>query len=114
MSFDIFNNNIVHQEDKYTIRKLKHITAHKEPIIEYQPNYKVSWCNIMVEWNIWETTTERLYIITVYEPFICDFYVGENNLLLTVPSTPILRCKGVTLNYPVMKFGKELIHEYFH
>ena len=34
MLCDSINNNILHREDKYNFWKLKHITTHKEPIIE--------------------------------------------------------------------------------
>ena len=66
MSCDSTNNHIVHQENKDIVCKLKHIVVHEELLILFQHNYKGTWYNVMVEWDIGETTTKSLYIITVY------------------------------------------------
>ena len=94
--------------------KFKRITAHEEPLNVSHNSYKGTWCNIMVKWEKGETTTERLYIITVDEPFICDIYIYGNNLLLKVSSTLMLRCIGVKMNYHLLKYGKALIYLYLH
>ena len=113
MPCDSIENKIVHQEVKEILCKLKHINAHKETNIASHPNYKGAWRNVMVEWEIWETTTERLYITTGYDPLICALYTDER-IVFTVSSTIMLISIGVTLNYTSMKYGKALIYASFN
>ena len=64
----------------------------------------------MVEWEIGETNTERLYIIAGDDPLLYDLYIDEKNLLLVLPTTLMLICIAVTLNYPLLKYEKALIY----
>ena len=68
----------------------------------------------MIEWEIWDTTTECISIITAYDPIIYDLYINDKNLLLTVLSTLMLECTGDTLNYLLIKYEKDLIYASFH
>ena len=94
--------------------KLKNIVSHEETLIASHAHYNLYWYNIMFGWEIGDTTTEPFYIISLYDPFMFTLYEDYNHFMLTVPSFLIIIYISVTLNYPLMKYGKALIYEYFH
>ena len=98
---------------KEIVWEIKGITTYEEPLIVYHPNYRVAWCNVTVEWEIEDTITDCLSIITPDCPFICDFYKNKKNLLLTIKFTLMLRFIGVTFDYTLTKYGKALIYVSF-
>ena len=100
MSCNNIANNIVQKGEKEIVWGLKGITAHEGKLILSCRNYKGVWCNVTVEWEIGETITDCLSIITLDNTFICDLYRNEKNLLLTVKYTIMIRFIGVTLNHP--------------
>ena len=53
---------------KEIVWEIKGITTYEEPLIAYHPNYKLSWCNVMFEWDTVETTTDLLSFIVSYDP----------------------------------------------
>ena len=114
MSYDIINNNIVHQKDMDIVWKLKRITEHEKPLNSYHTNYKGVWCNVTVGWKIGEDIIDCLSIIKLDDPFIFDLYTNENNLLLKITPPLILIFIGITLNQPLIKYGKTLIYASFH
>ena len=100
--------------DEEIVWELKGITAHEEPLNVSHHNYKIVWCNVMVECYIGKTIIHHPSSITLDDPFTYDLYTNKNNMLLTLTSTLILRLIGVTFNYPLIKYGKDLIYVSFH
>ena len=61
--------------------KFKRITAHKRPLRQDLPNYNVSLCNVVIEWENGEITSEPLSVIAADDPVTCALHGDENNLL---------------------------------
>lgn len=54
--------------------KFTRIVVNEESLIDSNPNYKVSWYSVLVEWETGKTFTEPLYITAVDYNFTCDMY----------------------------------------
>ena len=113
MSCNNIVNNILQKGDKEIVWELKGITAHKEPLVVSLPNYKWVWYNVTVEWEIGETITDPLSILTLDHPFICALYKNDKDLFMTMTHIIMLRFIGVKLNHPLIKYGKVLIYASF-
>ena len=51
-------HNIVQNEDKEIMWELKYVTTNEEPLVVSRPNYKGTWYNVTVEWEIGEIITD--------------------------------------------------------
>ena len=98
VSYNNIANRIVQNLDKEILWGLKGITIHEEQLIVSHPNHRVYWCNFIVKWDLVETITNRLSVITLYYPFVFNLYTHDKNLFLTVNSTLVLISIVVTLN----------------
>ena len=110
MSCNNIDNNIVQEGENKIVWELKGIIAYEETLTIYHPNYKGVWCNVTVGWKIGEDIIDCLSIIKLDDPFIFDLYTNENNLLLKITPPLILIFIGITLNQPLIKYGKTLIY----
>lgn len=61
--------------------KFKNIIAHQGPLTQFDPAYKGSKYNVMVEWEDGECTYEPLSIIAEDDPISCATYGRVNGLL---------------------------------
>ena len=82
----ISNNQVLNylekdNEDDETQFKFIAITGHPGPLDNYDPNYKGSLYNVMVEWETGEITEEPLSIIAADDPVTCTVYAKKHNLL---------------------------------
>ena len=98
ISCNNIENHIVQNGDKDVLWELKGVNTHIYIYFVSHHNYKGSWCNTTVEWEIGETITYRLSIITLNNPLICDMYTNDNNKIMIVKSTLMLILIGLTLN----------------
>ena len=94
--------------------ELKGITVNEGQIIVSQTNYNGPWYKVTVKWEIRDTITDRLSIITLYDPFIRALYSNGNNMFLPVTSNLIIIFIGITLNQSLIKSRKVLINASFH
>ena len=70
-----------HEENKEVIWKFKCITAHEGSLKTSDLSCNSSICNVMVEWENGEITSELLAIIAANNPVTCAIYIREHNLL---------------------------------
>ena len=68
-------------QEEETVWKFKRITAHEGPLRQDHPNYNGSLCNVVIEWENGEITSEPLSVIAADDPATCALHGDENNLL---------------------------------
>ena len=75
---DHINNST---EDDLIEWKYKKISARKGPLHQSHPNHNGSPCNLQMEWENGEITSEALSIIAANNPVLCAIYARDNDLL---------------------------------
>ena len=81
MSYNYIINHISDNYYQYVVWKLKLIVSNQGTLIAYHPNYKLSWCNVMFEWDTVETTTDLLSFLVSYDPQKFTLYYDYDKLL---------------------------------
>ena len=80
MSYNYIINHISDNYYQYFVWKLKLIVSDQGTLIAYRPNYKLSWFNVMFEWDTVEITTDLLSFIVSYDPQKFTLYYDYDKL----------------------------------
>ena len=76
-------DHILKDEESDIVWKYKRIVSHQGPLTKEHPDCNGSSCNIMVEWENGEITSEPLKVLAADDPVSCAIYAREHGLLDT-------------------------------